>query len=211
MKHFYFLGSILLLSIGLSAQNYTSEELNEIQQAQLSYTESALFQNPFGGFDYGDEDIHEDFIPTAGATETFNPAVGDFFFDPGGPGGGPDGTAGNYPNCGCITNSTLAGVSQIEFNAFEVFGNWDWLKVYDGTDTSGTLLYDSNVGGYNLADMIAPNGSAVFNASSGNFHFEFNASTVVNRLGWGVEILETDGGGGGSDVLLIVDLTVENQ
>src|SRR5690625_3059208 len=56
-----------------------------------------------------------DITPTAGATETFYPAVGDYFFDPVGPGGGPDGSAGNYPDCGCTTYSTLADVDEIEF------------------------------------------------------------------------------------------------
>ncbi|MGB6082646.1 T9SS type A sorting domain-containing protein [Moheibacter sp.] len=213
MRQFYFLCCILLwLPIGLSAQLYSQEEQNEIEASfQASMMEvPGLSQSGLGIIEFGSDGVEENFIPTAGATQTFNPATGDFFFDPGGPGGGPDGTSGNYPNCGCITNSTLAGVSQIEFNAFEVFGYWDWLKIYDGTDTSGTLLFDSNVGGYDLTEMIASNGSGVFNASSGNFHFEFNASTVVNRLGWEVEILATSGGGGGDD-LLIVDLTVENQ
>lgn len=201
MKQFYFLCCILLwLPIGLSAQLYNQEELNEIEASlQASMTElPGLLHSGLGMIEFGSDGVNENFIPTAGATQTFNPAIGDFFFDPGGPGGGPDGTTGNYPNCGCITNSTLAGVSQIEFNAFEVFGTWDWLKIYDGTDTSGTLIYDSNVGGDTLAEMITSNGSGVFNASSGNFHFEFNASTVVNRLGWEVEILSSSGGGGGN-------------
>ncbi len=52
-----------------------------------------------------------DFIPTAGATETFALSTGDCFFDPGGPGGSnTDNTPGNYPNCTCITTTTLTGV-----------------------------------------------------------------------------------------------------
>ncbi|MEX0997693.1 MAG: hypothetical protein WDZ45_11640, partial [Flavobacteriaceae bacterium] len=146
-------------------------------------------------------DVMADIIPTAGATETFTPDVGDFFFDPGGPGGGPDGTPGNYPNCGCVTNTTLAGVTEIEFLDYEVFGTFDWLKLYDGADNTGVLLFDNSAGGNaanTLAQLITANGgSAVFTGTSGDFFFEFNATGVVNRLGWEVEILSTGGGGGG--------------
>ncbi len=144
-----------------------------------------------------------DIVPTAGATETFNPAVGDHFFDPGGPGGAnSDGTPGNYPNCNCDTQTTLADVSEIEFLDFGVNSTFDYLQIYDGTDTSGTLLYDNGSGGPNsgdktLADMIASHGSASFTASSGNFFFFFHASSVVNYLGWDVEIISASGGGGG--------------
>ena len=149
-----------------------------------------------------------DWIPTAGATETFEPSVGDFFYDTGGPGGSPypsyDGP-GDYINCGCTTYTTLAGVSQIEFIDFSIFATFDWLRIYDGTDTSGVLLYDNSSGGMNagdilLADMIASHGSTIFTAASGNFHFEFYASTVVAYLGWEVEILQASGGGGGDPV-----------
>lgn len=148
--------------------------------------------------------IMADIIPTAGATESFSPSVGDHFFDPGGPGGAnTDGEPGNYPNCGCDTQSTLAGVSEIEFLEFGVNGYFDYLKLYDGTDTSGTLLYDNSLEGANngdktLADMIASTGSASFTATSGNFFFFFHSSTVVNWMGWDVEIMEASGGGGGN-------------
>ncbi|WP_169313466.1 T9SS type A sorting domain-containing protein [Aequorivita sublithincola] len=146
--------------------------------------------------------ILADIIPVAGATETFNPATGDNFFDPGGPGGSStSGTPGNYPNCGCDTQSTLAGVSEINFQFFSVFGNFDYLRIYDGTDASGTLLYDNGVGGPNdgditLADMIASNGSSSFIAGSGNFLFFFHATAVVDYGGWDVEIVSAGGGGG---------------
>ncbi len=147
-------------------------------------------------------DIMANIIPTAGAVETFTPNVGDFFFDPGGPGGGPDGSPGNYPNCGCVTSTTLAGVSQLEFLDYEVFGNFDWLRIYDGVDATGVLLFDNGPGGNGantFAQLLAFNGgSGVFNAASGNFFFNFNATAVVNRLGWEVEILATGGGGGGN-------------
>lgn len=144
-----------------------------------------------------------DIIPTAGATESFPVAVGDFFYDNGGPGGtNTDGDPGNYENCSCVTTTTLDGATEIEFLDFIVFATFDWLKIYDGADTSGTLLYDNADGGINegditLADMIASNGSALFSGTSGSITFEHNASGVINRLGWEVEILATGGGGGG--------------
>ncbi|HLV92536.1 MAG TPA: hypothetical protein VKX34_05380, partial [Aequorivita sp.] len=114
----------------------------------------------------------DDIIPTAGATESFTPNVGDHFFDPGGPGGSnTDGDAGNYPNCGCATQTTLLGVTEIEFIDFMVFATFDYLQIYDGTDATGTLLYDNGDGGMNdndqnLTDMIASNGSATFTSTS---------------------------------------------
>lgn len=144
-----------------------------------------------------------DFIPTAGATETFTPAVGDNFFDPGGPGGSSTGgSPGNYPNCGCDTVTTLDGVTEIEFLDFSVFATFDYVRIYDGADTSGTLLYDNGSGGTNsgditLADMIASNGSASFVGTSGALTFFFHSSTVVDYGGWDVEIIAATGGGGG--------------
>tara|TARA_R100000306_G_scaffold6274_8_gene8761 strand:+ start:360 stop:3668 length:3309 start_codon:yes stop_codon:yes gene_type:complete len=146
-----------------------------------------------------------DIIPTTGATETFPVAVGDFFYDNGGPGGtNTDGDPGNYENCSCVTTTTLDGATEIEFLDFIVFATFDWLKIYDGPDTSGTVLFDNSDGGINegdidLADMIASNGSALFSGTSGSLTFEHNASGVINRLGWEVEILATGGGGGGNN------------
>ncbi len=182
----------------------TAEEEAEIlaatqQSAKSSIVNSTVTRN---------RTILSDIIPAAGATETFTPSVGDHFFDTGGPGGGGlnagggPGTElpGNYLNCSCVTVSTLAGVTEIEFSVFEVFGNFDWLKVYDGTDTSGTVLYDSNTNSDTdtFAGMVALNGSGVFTGTSGNITFEFNATGVVDHTGWDVEILAAGGGGGGS-------------
>src|SRR5690606_32931405 len=143
-----------------------------------------------------------DIIPTAGATETFTPNEGDHFYDPGGPGGSSTGgTAGNYPNCNCDTQTTLEGVSEIEFQFFSVFATFDYLRIYDGTDATGTLLYDNGSGGPNagditLADMIASNGSATFASTPGKFFFLFHASSVVDYGGWDAEIISAGGGGG---------------
>ncbi len=145
-----------------------------------------------------------DITPTAGATESFTPSVGDHFFDPGGPGGSSTGgTAGNYPNCGCDTQTTLMGVSEIEFQFFSVFSTFDYLRIYDGTDATGTLLYDNNAGpnsgDITLADMIDSNGSPTFTSTSGNFFFFFHASAVVDYGGWDVLITAAGGGGPGGN------------
>ncbi len=180
--------------------NRLSEAGHQIESPETIFTPSEMraLQSHFRS---QNRDAMADIIPTAGATETFTPEVGDFFFDPGGPGGGPDGSPGNYPNCGCLTNTTLAGVTELEFIDYEVFGTFDWLKLYDGSDNTGVLLFDNSSGGNGantLAQLIAANGgSAVFTGTSGDFFFEFNATAVVNRLGWEVEILATGGGGGG--------------
>ncbi|MFA7688076.1 MAG: GEVED domain-containing protein [Moheibacter sp.] len=212
MKQFYLLvTAFMLIPIVLTAQNLTIEDQNEINQANQEFVwTSYLNQTPhFGEIDFGTDDAMEDFIPTAGATQTFEPAVGDFFYDTGGPGGGGlnasggPGTElpGNYLNCNCITTTTLSGVSEIEFHSFEVFGDFDWLKIYDGTDISGTVLYDSNTNSTTdtFTGMVAYNGSGVFTGTSGSITFEFRASGVVDHDGWEVEILAGNGGGGGGE------------
>lgn len=143
------------------------------------------------------------FTPVAGQTESFDVSQGDFFYDPGGPGGSSTAnTPGNYPNCGCVTLTTLNGVTEIEFLFFSVFATFDWLRIYDGDDTSGPVLFDNSSGGANsgditLADMIDSNGSAIFTGTSGSLTFQFNSTTVVDYGGWEVEILAASGGGGG--------------
>lgn len=134
-----------------------------------------------------------DIIPTAGATETFVVAVGDFVYDPGGPGV-------NYPNCDCITTTTLDGATEIDFTEYVLFLNFDWLAIYDGADTTGTVLWDSGPGGANenaddLADMIAQNGSTTFIGTSGALTLEFRASAVVDMEGFTAEVTAIAGGG----------------
>ncbi|RDK86867.1 T9SS type A sorting domain-containing protein [Marinirhabdus gelatinilytica] len=141
-----------------------------------------------------------DIIPTAGATESFAVAAGDTFFDPGGPGGSSTGgTPGNYPNCGCVTLTTLTGVQDINFDFFSVFSTFDWLRIYDGADTTGTVLYDNSdtgaqSGDITTADMAASTGT-MFSSTTGNLTFEFNATAVVDYGGWEVSILSAAGPG----------------
>ncbi|MDC7995582.1 proprotein convertase P-domain-containing protein [Altibacter sp. HG106] len=152
-----------------------------------------------GHFRMQNRNPEADIIPTAGATETFTPATGDFFFDPGGPGGAnSDGTPGNYPNCGCITVTTLEGVDEIDFIDYGVNNTFDWLVIYDGTSTADPVIFDSRPGDVDdLAELIAEFGGTTFSGTSGDLTFEFSASAVINYLGWEIEILSAGGGGGG--------------
>ena len=203
MRHFYLLiGTFLMLSLGLNAQSYSAEEMLEIQANQQTMSGLKIsnpLQSIFDQTNFGTEGTMANWIPIAGATETFSPAVGDFFFDPGGPGGGPDGSPGNYPDCNCDTQTTLAGVSQIKIIDMDIFANFDYLRIYDGTDANGTLLYGNGSGDPDNGDYGLPAGT-ILDATSGNFFFFFHASSVVNRLGWEIEIMEVDGGGGNNDL-----------
>jgi hypothetical protein len=139
--------------------------------------------------------------PTAGSTQTFNVTTnGQIFTDPsdginGGPGGVCTGTSsgntGDYPNCGCTTVTTLcAQVGQtvsVNFTSFNIFGNFDILNIYNGSNINAPQIYNSNLNTNtdNLAGMIAANGSGTFNSTGQNcLTFSFVATTVVNSCGW---------------------------
>ncbi len=182
----------------VSQENLTAENQAEILAAQrrasLNIVEEVAPRS-FG--------VLADIIPTAGQIESFTPAVGDNFFDPGGPGGSSTGgDPGNYPNCGCDTVTTLDGVTEVDFQFFSVFSVFDYLIIYDGVDATGTELYNNGTGGANegditLADMIASNGSSTITGTSGSLTFFFHSSTVVDYGGWDAEITAVSGGGGG--------------
>ena len=132
-----------------------------------------------------------DIIPTAGATESFNVALGDNFFDPGGPGGSTTGgTPGNYPNWDCDTVTTLVGATEIDFLYYSINNTFDFLTIYDGIDSTGAVLFDSVPGDIDdLAELIAANGgSSIFTGTSGSMTFDFHASGVVDYGGWDVDI-----------------------
>ncbi|HRO73263.1 MAG TPA: hypothetical protein PK611_06310, partial [Saprospiraceae bacterium] len=150
--------------------------------------------------------------PNAGATQTFNVSTnGLIFTDPtdgvtGGPGGvcttTSSGNPGDYPNCGCTTVTTIcAPVGQTvsaNFTSFNIFGNFDILKIFNGSNVSAPQIYDSNLNANtdNLAGMIAANGSSTFTSVGQNcLTFEFYATTVVNSCGWEAGITTSGGGG----------------
>ncbi|HET8838375.1 MAG TPA: T9SS type A sorting domain-containing protein [Flavobacteriaceae bacterium] len=193
-----------------AAQMQTDQEILSIDQLLVRLDQVSLEKELGGvptGFTTEEQQVLDgyfsnlspmtDHVPGAGNVETFNVAVGDHFFDPGGPGGGnTDDIPGNYPNCNCDTFTTLVGASEIEFLYFNVFADFDYLVIYDGTDATGTILFDNGENGINaedrtLDDMIASHGSATFTSTTGNLHFEFHSSSVVDRGGWDVEIISS--------------------
>ena len=149
--------------------------------------------------------------PVAGSTTTVMPMDGDIFTDPtdgvtGGPGGDctttSSGNPGDYPNCGCITTTTLCAPAgqeiTVTFTDFMVFGNFDWLAIFDGngpvTATNGggsatnptsgdPTLFNSSVDGDDLAQMTGSTG-VIFTSTSGCLTFAFRSSTVVPSCGW---------------------------
>ncbi len=148
---------------------------------------------------------------TTGTDTTVMPVDGEVFTDPsdginGGPGGDcattGSGDPGDYPNCNCITETTLTAPpgSQISvtFTTFSVFGNFDWLAIFDGsasvTATNGggsptnptspdPELYNSSVDGDDLGLMTASTG-VTFTSTSGSLTFASRFSGVVNTCGW---------------------------
>lgn len=160
--------------------------------------------------------------PTAGATETFNVTGGELFTDPGGAGadctsfdfGNPP-MVGNYPNCNCVTVSTLCAdpgqTVTVDFTEFKVFAEFDWMVIYDGdaavTATSSsasgtnptstdTELYNSFNDGDDLALMTASTGTS-FTSSAECLTFALRLSGAVSACGWEANVSVSGGGGGG--------------
>ena len=142
-------------------------------------------------------------VPTACASQTFNISSDQNFYDDGGQGGQlcSDGDANNFCNCNCETTTSICVPTgqflRVDFSVFAMFNTtsaFDWMKIYDGSNTSATVLFSNDVGG---ADHFPHGGSGsgygdcgddvppVGFCSSGQcLTFEFHASGVVNRAGW---------------------------
>jgi hypothetical protein len=133
-------------------------------------------------------------IPITDSVQCFTAGDGAIFLD----NGGDD----LYFNCGCFTTTTLCSPDgnpiTVDFKLFDVFATFDYLRLYDGTEPTGTLLYgnaagDPNGGDITLTDMVNSAGSSMFTANSGCITFDFYATTVVNYEGWEVEVISTAG------------------
>ncbi len=89
-------------------------------------------------------------VPEAGTVQCFLAGTGGMFTDPGGPGGDPvnEGAPGNYPNCNCVTTTTICSVDgtplSVTFENFAVFASFDWLVILD-TDNPGDELYPASI------------------------------------------------------------------
>jgi hypothetical protein len=135
-------------------------------------------------------------IPAAGSTVTYNVSSGQRFYDPGGNGGcpGTSGCVNNYPNCNCMTTTTLcpstAGEKvQAQFFVFAMFNTasvFDYMRIYDNNAASGTLLFSNYFGG--TVDYGTNGTSPMFTVTATNatgcLTFGFWASSVVDRAGW---------------------------
>ncbi len=146
---------------------------------------------------------------TAGTDTEVFPVDGEVFTDPtdgtaGGPGGdcGASGAPGNYPNCNCITETTLSappgGQISVTFTNFTINGNFDWMAIFDGSATATATngggnatnptsadpeLWNSSVDGDVLADMTTA-GMTTFTSTNGSLTFVSRFSGVVDRCGW---------------------------
>src|SRR5690554_1699877 len=214
MKRIVYLSvTIALMSFGMNAQHTV------LEQIEIAAAESERQSNPVTNSSTTQtRAITALIIPNAGMTENFNVSHGDFFYDPtdginGGPGGVCTGTGsgdpGDYPNCGCTTTTTLTATGlSVTFLSFNIFGNFDYLNIYDGPNTSSPKIYDSNTNANTdtYAGMVALVGNPpVFTATGGSLTFEFHATTVVNSCGWEAEISLAGGGTCASPQNLVMD------
>ncbi len=145
-----------------------------------------------------------DIVPTAGMVQSFAAANGDVFYDHGGPGGDcvntSTGAAGDYLNCTCTTTTTITGVNlSVTFTTFAIWNHpsFDNIKIYDGTDNTGTLLCDTQANGptavlLNLAGFMGQNlqtpNSALYTSATGALTFEFYSSGAINACGWSADV-----------------------
>ncbi|MGB0888594.1 MAG: T9SS type A sorting domain-containing protein, partial [Vicingaceae bacterium] len=120
----------------------------------------------------------------------------------------------NFASANCETTTTICGpVGQtilVNFNTFAMFNTnsaFDWMKIYEGTGTGGTVLFNNDAGGPNNGPAGGGTGSgfgdcgdddlsALQNLCSNGSNcltFEFHASGVVDREGWDASVLLTTG------------------
>ena len=97
--------------------------------------------------------------------------------------GGQNGNYSNGENSTMTFCSSSGGIIALDFSAFtfEVETNFDFLNIYDGTNTTGTPMYQSSVtGGTTNPGIIASTGSCIT--------VEFISDGSVNFSGWGAVI-----------------------
>lgn len=71
------------------------------------------------------------------------------------------GSGSNYSNneyCGSVIRSSSGGAITLGFSSFRYESGYDYLRIYDGTTTSGTLLLN-HTGNSTPSDVTAPSGS----------------------------------------------------
>jgi hypothetical protein len=101
------------------------------------------------------------------------------------------GATGSYANNQAMTLTVLPATDgakvRITFSAFDVETNYDYLKIYDGTSVSATMLAD-------LHGTAIPN-SYVATNPTGALTFRFTSDGYVTKPGWAAH-LSCDGGEG---------------
>src|SRR5690554_3793324 len=142
-----------------------------------------------------------DIIPTACATATYtlDPGTSIHFYDDGGPGGNcsSEGHANNYANGNCETITTICPAAceslNVEFMALFMYGTstgWDWIVIYEGVGTTGTILFDNRAGGPDNSrgtDCNFINNNDVLDLTTLQdqcLTFRFYATSVVDKEGW---------------------------
>lgn len=136
--------------------------------------------------------------PTACSNTTFTltPSSSAHFYDDGGPGGNcsTDGAVGNFANAGCLTTTTICAApgqyliaNFLVFSMFNTNSGFDWMVIYEGSNTSGTILFDNRSGSTNnpVGTDCTYDGTSLNFCSIGQcLTFQFNGTSVVNREGW---------------------------
>lgn len=88
--------------------------------------------------------------------------------------GGPNENYSNNENCGFLISPSCAASITLVFKSVQLFFFGDDLKVYDGNDNNGVLLYDSD-------DSNAP---SEVTANSGELFVQFTSGSVMTESGW---------------------------
>ncbi len=100
------------------------------------------------------------------------------FYDTGGP-------SGNYQNNENLTLTLLPATSgakiKVQFTQFNVENNYDFLKIYDGTSPSATLLA-------NLTGATVPADPFIASNAQGALTFVFTSDNSVVRPGWAATV-----------------------
>ncbi|RAR46784.1 CUB domain-containing protein, partial [Flavobacterium lacus] len=113
-------------------------------------------------------------------TQQIPPACGGTFSDPGG-------VSANYPNNANVTTTICPTnenqVVTVTFSSFNIENNFDFLRVYDGSDATAPLI--ATYTGVNLPPQIS---SSTF---GGCLTFVFTSDGVVNAPGWVASVVCT--------------------
>jgi hypothetical protein len=126
--------------------------------------------------------VNAQVTPAAGEVQCFAVGEGGLFVDIGGIGGDDDieGAPGNYPNCDCVTTTTLCGVDgssvSLDYTSFGVFATFDWVvilnadnpldEVYPASILTDPANVDLQL--FNNADGVGDGGSENYGSGSEN-------------------------------------------